>query len=178
MPKFDDMITAMASSLGSDADGSDGSDRRSSAPFAVIGVAAVAIGCCGGLSAITAAVGGMTAGALIGIGGGLLPALVVATGTGLLVRGRRRRSCAVVAERERSGAEEANAAVAERFLGSPTVRVDGVDVEAGAEKRCDFGLKCRLYSTTPGLQGTPPEEWVLRALKASRSEGDGNGNRA
>jgi hypothetical protein len=33
------------------------------------------------------------------------------------------------------------AAVAERFLGSPTLRVDGVDVEPGAGERDDLGLK-------------------------------------
>src|SRR5258708_2826441 len=32
-----------------------------------------------------------------------------------------------------------------RFLGSPTVRVDGVDVDPGAEARDDFGLGCRIY---------------------------------
>jgi hypothetical protein len=33
-----------------------------------------------------------------------------------------------------------DAAVELRFLGSPTVRVDGVDVEPGAEERRDFAL--------------------------------------
>jgi len=35
----------------------------------------------------------------------------------------------------------------ERFLGSPTVRVNGRDIEPGAETRTDFGLKCRIYRT-------------------------------
>ena len=56
------------------------------------------------------------------------------------------------------------AAERERFLGSPTVRVDGRDVEPGAEERDDFGLKCRLYRTQAGLRGAPPDEWVLDAL--------------
>ena len=33
------------------------------------------------------------------------------------------------------------------FLGSPSLRVNGRDVEAGAADRSDFGLKCRLYQT-------------------------------
>jgi hypothetical protein len=37
------------------------------------------------------------------------------------------------------------AAVALRFLGSPTVRVNGVDVEPGAEERRDFAFSCRIY---------------------------------
>jgi hypothetical protein len=68
--------------------------------------------------------------------------------------------------------ESPEAAVAERFLGSPTVRVDGVDVEPGAEERSDFGLKCRLYGTTEGLRGTPPEEWVVQALDPTRRTED------
>jgi hypothetical protein len=60
--------------------------------------------------------------------------------------------------------ESPEAAETERFLGSPTVRVDGRDVEPGAGQRTDFGMKCRLYRTPTGLQGTPPEDDVLAAL--------------
>ena len=42
-----------------------------------------------------------------------------------------------------------------RFLGSPTVRVDGVDVEPGARERSDFGLKCRLYRCGGGTLCPP-----------------------
>jgi hypothetical protein len=56
------------------------------------------------------------------------------------------------------------AARRERFLGSPTVRVDGHDVEPGAEARQDFGLHCRLYRLPSGLRGAPQDEWVLDAL--------------
>ena len=51
------------------------------------------------------------------------------------------------------------------FLGSPTVRIDDRDVEAAAATRRDFGLKCRLYQTTNGLQGAPPDEWILAAIR-------------
>ena len=74
--------------------------------------------------------------------------------------------------------ESPEAAVTERFLGSPTVRVDGVDVEPGADSRCDFGLKCRLYSTPDGLEGTPRTEWVDEALTASSGESDGDSGHA
>lgn len=55
-------------------------------------------------------------------------------------------------------------AVAESFLGSPTVRVGGHDVEPGAVDRTDFGMSCRIYLTADGSRGTPPDEWVWRAL--------------
>ena len=58
-----------------------------------------------------------------------------------------------------------DAAQAQRFLGSPTLRVDGRDVEPGAEQRTDFGLKCRLYRTEQGFAGVPSDEWVLDALR-------------
>jgi hypothetical protein len=52
----------------------------------------------------------------------------------------------------------------QRFLGSPTLRIDGSDVEPGAAERTDFGLKCRLYRGAHGAVGVPPDEWVLQAL--------------
>jgi hypothetical protein len=52
-----------------------------------------------------------------------------------------------------------------RFLGSPTLRVDGRDVEPGAELRTDFGLKCRLYRTEDGFAGVPLDDWVLDAFR-------------
>lgn len=53
-----------------------------------------------------------------------------------------------------------------RFLGSPSVRVNGIDVEAGAPERTDFGLKCRLYRSPDGQSGLPPRRWIERALDA------------
>ncbi len=58
-------------------------------------------------------------------------------------------------------------AEAQRFLGSPTVRVDGVDVEPGAAERADFGMKCRLYRFAERQTPTPPDAWIRSALKAA-----------
>ena len=55
-------------------------------------------------------------------------------------------------------------AASERFLGSPTVRVDGQDVEPAAAARTEYGLQCRLYRTGSGWAGNPPDEWVRSAL--------------
>lgn len=68
------------------------------------------------------------------------------------------------AVRQRRVASDADAQ-RERFLGSPTLRVDGVDIDPTAKERSDFGVKCRLYPTAEGLQGTPPDQWVLAALQ-------------
>jgi hypothetical protein len=66
--------------------------------------------------------------------------------------------------------ESHEAAQRERFLGSPTLRVDGVDVDPGAAQREDYGLKCRLYATPDGLRGMPADEWVLEALTGAANE--------
>src|SRR4051794_19776661 len=57
--------------------------------------------------------------------------------------------------------ESVEAAQRERFLGSPTLRVDGQDVDPTAADRDDYGLKCRLYRTSAGQQQAPADEWVL-----------------
>jgi hypothetical protein len=51
-----------------------------------------------------------------------------------------------------------------RFLGSPTIRVDGRDVEPGADERHEFVLSCRVYRTERGLAGQPDEAWIRDAL--------------
>ncbi|HSI81080.1 MAG TPA: hypothetical protein VK919_10550 [Solirubrobacterales bacterium] len=64
--------------------------------------------------------------------------------------------------------ETREAAERQRFLGSPTVRIDGVDVDPGAATRTDFGMKCRLYRSPSGTSPTPSEEWIEAALARSR----------
>lgn len=56
-------------------------------------------------------------------------------------------------------------AVRLRFLGSPSIRVDGHDVEPGADGRDAFVFACRVYRTPEGLSGTPTYEWVRSALR-------------
>lgn len=62
--------------------------------------------------------------------------------------------------------ETFEAAERERFLGSPTVRIDGKDIDPGAIGRSDFGLKCRLYRDEEGTaNGTPSNETIAHALQ-------------
>ena len=58
-----------------------------------------------------------------------------------------------------------------RFLGSPTVRVGGRDVEPGADERSDFVLSCRVYRTESGFAGQPQESWVRNALAHAKEAG-------
>jgi hypothetical protein len=56
----------------------------------------------------------------------------------------------------------------EHFVGSPTIRIDGVDVQpAGAEP---FGLTCRVYHRRDGrISPTPDPADVRDALAAAQS---------
>ncbi|HEX8976095.1 MAG TPA: hypothetical protein VF781_06235 [Solirubrobacteraceae bacterium] len=58
----------------------------------------------------------------------------------------------------------------QRFLGSPTLRINGEDVEPAASERTDFGLKCRLYPSRDGLRGRVPDALVRAALSAAKTE--------
>jgi hypothetical protein len=53
------------------------------------------------------------------------------------------------------------------FLGSPTIRVNGEDVEPGAGGRSDYVFSCRLYPTDRGIRGEPDERWLRDALLAA-----------
>ena len=59
---------------------------------------------------------------------------------------------------------DADSASRLRFLGSPSVRVEGSDVEPGADERSDFVLSCRVYRSERGLAGRPEADWIRRAL--------------
>lgn len=68
------------------------------------------------------------------------------------------------AELVRIEVENADEAEAMRFLGSPSVHVDGRDIEPGASERTDFAFACRVYSTGNGFSGQPSEDWIRAAL--------------
>lgn len=59
---------------------------------------------------------------------------------------------------------DGDAAARLRFLGSPSVRVGGRDVEPGADARTDYALSCRIFRTVSGSSGEPDELWVREAL--------------
>jgi hypothetical protein len=56
------------------------------------------------------------------------------------------------------------AAVQVRFPGSPTVRVDGRDVEPGSEPTTEYVVGCRLYRLEHRFAGQPEERWIREAL--------------
>lgn len=55
------------------------------------------------------------------------------------------------------------------FLGSPSVRVNGLDIEPAARKATGFGLGCRCYITQEGSSG-PPSIGAIREALVEASE--------
>jgi hypothetical protein len=57
-------------------------------------------------------------------------------------------------------------ATQERFVGSPTIRIDGVDIQPPEEEPC--GLACRVYHRRDGrVSPTPDPADVRDALRAA-----------
>ena len=58
--------------------------------------------------------------------------------------------------------ETQDQAIGCRFIGSPTIRVNGSDLFPTDQDR--YGLACRVYQTPGGLKGWPTEEMVKDRL--------------
>ena len=50
---------------------------------------------------------------------------------------------------------------------NPSIRVDGRDIEPGAEARTDYTFSRRIYRTQHGISGQPDERWLRDALRNS-----------
>ena len=57
-----------------------------------------------------------------------------------------------------------------RFPGSPTIRVDGRDIEPGAEWSVEVVHGCRLYQGAHSLHGLPEEDWLRQALHHAQAQ--------
>jgi hypothetical protein len=54
------------------------------------------------------------------------------------------------------------------FPGSPTVRVNGRDIEDIACERLGVGFACRTYVVEGKPQGVPPRSWLEEAIRTAR----------
>jgi thiol-disulfide isomerase/thioredoxin len=50
------------------------------------------------------------------------------------------------------------------FLGSPSIQVDGRDIEVSRRDK-KGAYACRLYSTPDGITGVPPKELLVDAIR-------------
>lgn len=62
-------------------------------------------------------------------------------------------------------------AEAMRFVGSPSVRVNGSDIEPWARTASTFGLSCRTYINGSQHGGVPSRELLRRAMRDGIREG-------
>lgn len=65
---------------------------------------------------------------------------------------------AIVREVEVTGPEVASRL---RFFGSPTIQIDGVDIDPSVRSHADYSFSCRTYGKT----GMPPRELIERAIR-------------
>jgi hypothetical protein len=84
---------------------------------------------------------------------------------------RRMLADAIERVAPRTAIEEVDASdpavsAARRFPGSPTIRVDGVDIDPGFADPGDYTPRRRLYWTAAGLRGVPDPAWIEEALGA------------
>ena len=55
------------------------------------------------------------------------------------------------------------------FLGSPSVRVNGLDVEPEARTARDYGMMCRTYSVAGRREGLPSRDVLRQAIREANS---------
>ena len=56
------------------------------------------------------------------------------------------------------------------FPGSPTIRVNGQDIENVSSPQLDVGFACRTYFVDGKPQGVPPRSWLEQAIRAARNQ--------
>jgi len=60
---------------------------------------------------------------------------------------------------------DSEAAKGLRFLGSPSIRLNGIDVEPSAAESESFGLMCRTYQNGCCHSGVPSLEVIRQAIR-------------
>ena len=55
------------------------------------------------------------------------------------------------------------------FLGSPSIRVNGLDVEPEARRERACGMMCRTYAVNGRREGLPSHEMLRQAMREEKS---------
>src|SRR5260370_42562099 len=76
---------------------------------------------------------------------------------------------AISAEVSEVNVSDASTAQELGFLGSPSVRVDGLDVEPAARSVRDYGMMCRTYVVDGRREGSPPRDMLRRPSLEAQS---------
>jgi len=57
-----------------------------------------------------------------------------------------------------------------KFLGSPSIRIDGRDIEIEENESTAYSMRCRVYHAKTGLSGVPPKQLIRDALAKALKE--------
>ncbi len=55
-----------------------------------------------------------------------------------------------------------------RFLGSPTIRINGLDVDKSGRESTNYGMMCRVYMTESGMSGYPSVDTIREAIREAK----------
>lgn len=64
--------------------------------------------------------------------------------------------------------DDPHTAVRLRFVGSPSVRIDGWDVEPDAHANLDYGIQCRMYREGNAPSRAPSVATIRAAIRRAR----------
>ena len=81
---------------------------------------------------------------------------------------RALREEGIVADVETIRVESEADAEAKRFIGSPTIRIDGVDLEGPQAEEKGYGFGCRVYAYNGRYAPFPSVEQIRAALAGRR----------
>lgn len=79
------------------------------------------------------------------------------------------KSLGIIADIENIEVTDNESAVRNRFLGSPSIRVNGKDVEIEEDPDTQYSMRCRIYRTAAGHSGMPSKQLLRKALSRSDS---------
>ena len=62
---------------------------------------------------------------------------------------------------------DAAQAQALEFIGSPSIRIEGRDIQPIVKEQCQYGLACRTYLSGGKTNGLPPIEMIRAAVRSA-----------
>lgn len=74
-------------------------------------------------------------------------------------------SLGITSEIENIEVIDNESAVRNHFLGSPSIRVNGKDIETDEGPDTQYSMRCRIYRTAGGHSGLPSKELLRKALR-------------
>lgn len=61
--------------------------------------------------------------------------------------------------------EDNNDAIENRFLGSPSIRINDQDLEITEDKSTEYSMRCRRYRSGSDIVGHPSRELIVKAMR-------------